>query len=651
MKRVYKSKIIHYAPGAIILLFSMVSLYCAADLIEARRDITLELSQLGQNNTQRVIWDQFQVQESWMYWSVFALGFLGFMLSVLNANKMQRLEELNLERKETLALLENRMAALEVARDGIFIMDADDALVFMNQSFCDIAGISEVARDRLLRKSWPDIFSRSDYEIIEEDILPELFEDGFWVGDFKLYRDDGASVHTEMSLTRLPDGGLIGTVQDSSYKKQAEEEKRQLEDQFYQAQKMEAVGRLAGGIAHDFNNILAAMNGYAEFLIDDLDEKSEQKEFAEKILQAGLQARELVDQMLAFSRRSDSTKDTLDIVKSVRETLSMITATMPKTIILDSEIGVDHAVIQGNQTQISQLVMNLCVNGVDAIEGDHGELAVFLEKADMDVLQVLGAVEDFLPEPSETPAIKLEDLEAGRCRLMLGHVSRNNEYIKLSIRDTGSGMSRVIMEHIFEPFFTTKPVDEGTGLGLSTVHGVLVSHRGFLMIDSMIGKGTVFDLYFPLDEDASQITVSSEESEKPYQSSGGKGNILLVEDQESVRGMVVKMIERIGYNVSCAESGLEGLDMVRENPNGYDLIITDQNMPRMTGLEMIHQIHEDLPDIPFILLSGYSEEKMQKIIEGHPAVKQVMRKPASKDDVVNKIQAVLHKNKATEDAS
>lgn len=651
MKRVYKRKIVHFLPGAVILLFSMVSLYCAAGLIEARRDITLELSQLGQNKTQRVMWDQFQVQESWMYWSVFALGLLGFMLSVLNANKMQRLEELNLERKETLALLENRMAALEVARDGIFIMDADDALVFMNQSFCDIAGISQIARERLLRKSWSDIFSRSDYEIIEEDILPELFEDGFWVGDFQLYRDDGASVHTEMSLTRLPDGGLIGTVQDSSYKKQAEEEKRQLEDQFYQAQKMEAVGRLAGGIAHDFNNILAAMNGYAEFLIDDLEEQSEQKEFAEKILQAGLQARELVDQMLAFSRRSDSTKETLDIVKSVRETLSMITATMPKTIILDSEISLDHAVIRGNQTQISQLVMNLCVNGMDAIESAHGELAVFLEKADPNALQVLGAVEDFLPEPSETPAIKLEDLEAGRCRLMLGHVSRNNEYIKLSIRDTGTGMSRVIMEHIFEPFFTTKPVDEGTGLGLATVHGVLVSHRGFLMIDSMIGKGTVFDLYFPLDEDAQHSAQTSKKSEKVQDLSEGKGNILLVEDQDSVRTMVVKMIERIGYNVSCAESGLKGLDMVRENPNGYDLVITDQNMPRMTGLEMINQIHEDLPDIPFILLSGYSEEKMLEMIEGHPAVKEVMRKPASKDDVLNKIQAVLQKTEAMEDVS
>ncbi|MGN7438152.1 MAG: hybrid sensor histidine kinase/response regulator [Alcanivorax sp.] len=641
MKGFFKSRLFQFLPGAVILLFSMVSLYCAADLIEARREITIEMRQLGHYKSQSDLWSQFQIQESWMYWSVFALGLCGFILSVLNTNKVQRLEDLNKEKLETLALLENRMAALEVARDGIFIMDADDQIVFLNKSFCDIAGITDIRRDRLIGKSWPDVFSRSDYDIIEEDILPELFEDGFWVGDFQLYRDDGASIYTEMSLTRLPDGGLIGTVQDASYKKHAEEEKRQLEDQFYQAQKMEAVGRLAGGIAHDFNNILAAMNGYAEFLIDDLEEQSEQKEFAEKILQAGLQARELVDQMLAFSRRSDSTKDTVDIVKSVNETLSMIKATMPKTIILDSEIGPDHAVILGNQTQISQLVMNLCVNGMDAIEGAHGELGVFLDIADVNALNVLGVVEDHLPDPNDTPTIKIEDLEAGRCRLSVGHVSRNDKYIKLSIRDTGTGMSRVIMEHIFEPFFTTKPVDEGTGLGLATVHGVLVSHSGFLTIDSTLGKGTVFDLYFPLDEEVMQDIQNTAHVSQGGDDAKGNGHILLVEDQENVRSMVTKMIERLGYDVVSATCGLEGLDMIRENPSGYDLVVTDHNMPRMTGLEMVNQIHEDLPNIPFILISGYSEEKMQGIIEGHPAIKGVMRKPVSKNALGAQIKSIL----------
>ena len=596
--------------------------------------------------TQNLFYGEIKHKEKMLFWSVFVMGFCGFLLVVLNTNKLRELESLNIERRQTLKVLENRLEALDAAREGIFIMNSDDVIVYMNKSFVQISGKEDFDKDAPTDKTWADIFSRSDCEVIEEDILPELFEDGFWVGEFQLYREDNTSFHTEMSLTRLPDGGLIGTVQDVSYKKEAEQEKNELENQFYQAQKMEAIGRLAGGMAHDFNNILAAMNGYTEFLLDDLEEGSEQRKFAKNILQAGVQARELVDQMLAFSRRSDSAKSTLDMVDSVNEVLSMMRATVPKTIELKTDINVDRAVIKGNQTQISQLIMNLCVNGQDAIENQHGKLTVSLNVAELSSIDIEEVIQEDLPDTKVQPYLRIDDMEAGRSRLVLGNLSKNAEYIKLSVVDSGSGMSHAIMEHIFEPFFTTKPVDKGTGLGLATVHGVLVGHQGFMIIDSTLGKGTTFELYFPLEEAAASRVEEVEKGDKPKEKKEGEGHILLIEDQENVRDMVLKMLERMGYQTSSAVSGMEGLDLIRENPDGYDVVITDYNMPKMTGLEMINQIYEDLPELPFIVLSGYSEDKMQEMIDEHPAIRAVLRKPVSKDVLSAKIQDVIDQSVA-----
>ncbi len=635
-----KCRFLLFLPSIIVLAFSMLAIYSISKLIAMRKDLSVSYDALSKSTNNDILWSSFENQEMWVYWAIYAVGLCGFVLIILNTNKLKRLEKLNCEKIETLGLLENRLAALDVARDGIFIMDSKDSVSYVNKSFCKIIGMDEDKREFLVGKTWQDIFSASDYEIIEEDILPELYEDGFWVGDFQIYRDDGTSVYTEMSITRLPDGGLIGTVQDISYKKKAEQEKKDLEDQFYQAQKMEAIGRLAGGIAHDFNNILAAMNGYAEFLVDDLDENAEQRKFAENILQAGMQARELVDQMLAFSRHSDSAKNTIDLVKSVNETLSMAAVTIPKTIELESNINIDEAVITGNPTQISQLIMNLCVNAQDAIEDEHGKLSIYMDLVEPESVGIDNVIRSELPDPKDPPYLRIDDIDAGRSRLVLGHICKHNKYVKLSISDTGTGMSRVIMEHIFEPFFTTKPVDKGTGLGLSTVHGVLVSHQGLMVIDSTLGQGTCFDLYFPLIGDA---TTSNNNSKTKISSNNGNvsGHILLIEDQENVRNMVLKMLERMGYETSYAVSGLDGLDLIRENPSKFDLVITDYNMPIMTGLEMINQIYEDLPDLPFIILSGYSAERMQEIIDDHPAIKAVLRKPVTKDMLSDNISGVL----------
>lgn len=589
--------------------------------------------------------EDIEKKEKWLYWSVIAMCLSGFILIVLNSDKLGELKRVNSERIHAMETLKNRLSALDMAQDGILIIDKEDNLSYINKSLCQINGIDIEKRDLFIGKPWLDIFSDSDREIIEEEILPALIENGHWKGPFSLYRSDNSVVYADISFTKLPDGGGIGTIQDISDQQKSEDEKKVLEEQFYQAQKMEAIGRLAGGIAHDFNNILAAMNGYTEFLIDDLEDMPEQQGFARNILQAGLQARNLVDQMLAFSRRSDSTLESLDIVDSVSEAVSMLRATLPKTIELRDNFQISDVWITGNATQISQLVMNLCLNARDAMEGDHGYLDIEIKQENAEDIDDFGMLQEDLPNPKDTPTYRIIDLDAGHSKLILGHVAKHKAYVKLSVRDTGCGMSRVVMERIFEPFFTTKAVDKGTGLGLATVLGIVAIHQGFMVIDSTLGQGTCFDLYFPLSDDVGKRKAPAKEGVTTVEPStkSKSVHILLVEDQESVRGAIEEVLRRIGYKVSSVDTGLEGLDIIRENPTRYDLILTDYNMPKMTGLELAQQVYLDFPDLPFILLSGYSEEKLTEVINGHPAIKAVLHKPVSREDLKNSLQSILEK--------
>lgn len=573
-------------------------------------------------------------------------------------------------------LLDERLAALEVATDGIFIVNADSQITYMNNAFfkiingVDSSDKNDNERKNLFGKSWKEVFSSSDVEAMEEDVIPEFRKEGVWVGSFQIFTQNQTGIWTEMSLTRVSEGGFIGTVQDVSYKKQVEKEKIQLEEQFYQAQKMEAIGRLAGGIAHDFNNILAAMNGFAEFLVDDLEEGSDQHDFAVNILKAGRQARSLVDKMLAFSRRSDFRHDVVDLHKLLEEAVGMIFVSLPKTIETEADIRPLNMLINGNSTQISQMIMNLFVNAKDAIEEEHGSLYVSLDGADMENIDIPDVFREKMPDSKETPYMRIDDVGAGHARMIIGHLAHNQCYAKISIQDSGTGISRVIMEHIFEPFFTTKPVDKGTGLGLSIVHGTLADHCGFMVIDSKLGKGTRFDIYLPLIGDAKENKDILEQcrlqetkdtkkfageinKEKELDSKNNKDkkeqkrkpekklNILLVEDQKSVQNMAKIMIKRLGHNVSTADNGMEGLDMIRENHGSYDLVITDYNMPKMTGLEMAHQASLDMPDLRFILLSGYSKEKMSGLIEEHSSFRAILRKPVSMEKLEKVIKKVM----------
>ncbi len=319
---------------------------------------------------------------------------------------------------------------------------------------------------------------------------------------------------------------------------------------------------------------------------------------------------------------------------------------MPRTIEVVEDIDVLHAIIKGNDTQISQVIMNLCVNAKDAME-DKGTLHIHLQPVEADLYSGYVEMRSAFPDQKETPNIHIDDLGSGRTRLVLGCIIENMDYISLEIKDSGSGMSRAIMEHIFEPFFTTKPVDKGTGLGLATVHGVVASHQGALIIESVLGEGTRFELLFPvLKESQIESTAGQIAMEEEVEAC-----ILLVEDQKEVRDMMLNMLERLGFEVYTCETGLEGLEVLRENPGAFDLVITDHNMPVMTGLEMIYQVYFDQPELPFILVSGHGEQELKYAMDDHPAIRFFLRKPIQKDELKQKIMRVLADNKKRGEAA
>lgn len=629
----------YFFPSVVILLLSMLAIHSSLHLLDGWENIYIDYDPLTGYDDLRVdaLISGVLALENRINWSVAAMGTVGFILLFLNARKMQRLDTLNREKKAALKLLENRLAAMEACLEGIGIVDAEGNLTYMNRALMELHGVKPHEAELYIGKSWLNLYSQKGQEYARGHVLKELEKNGNWRGRSSIVRLDGKIIQAQLAITLLPDGGFVGTARDVTEQLKTEREKKELQDQFYHAQKMEAIGRLAGGIAHDFNNILAAMNGYSEFLIDDLEEGSEVQAFARSIHQAGLQARSLVDGILAFSRRAAAEAEVFDLRTPLEECLSMLRASMPKTIEIRSDIEGGDFLLEGNSTRIAQAIMNICVNAKDAMEDEKGVLTVGLGRVGKkDVPESIWALK--AADPGSPPPIRLTDMGPGETRLTLGVLVRGRDYACLSIEDTGCGISRVVMEHIFEPFFTTKPIDKGTGLGMPTVHGVIASSGGAMIIHSRLGIGTRFDLFFPLT-----ATKAEEGKITPHEkASRGAGRILLVDDQDEVRRMNEIRLGRIGYSVVSAVSGQEALDILRQEKGDFDLMLTDQNMPEMTGLELAQRAQASYPDLKFVILSGYSQERVQELIREHPlTVSASLRKPVSQNVLARTLAEVL----------
>ena len=387
--------------------------------------------------------------------------------------------------------LSRRVAAIEASVDGIGLVDASGRLTYLNEAFAGIYGYRDAAA--LTGASWVALYPAAERERFDKDVHARVRRDGSWRGEAVGRRADGAGFAQEVSLTAVEDGGMICVVRDITDRKAAEAERAALETQFYQAQKLEAVGRLAGGIAHDFNNILSTVRGYAGFLVDDLPAGSPLHGFAEMIVMAGERATHLVRQILAFSRRQEEEHQGVDLNAVIEETVGLLRVTVPARVTLRVRSTASPVVVMGDATRLSQVIMNLCVNALDAVGEAHGSIDLAL-----DVIATNGGGD---PAAANAEAARLSGAADGSARMWVGAVVRPGRCARLVVRDSGCGIERAVMEKMFEPFYTTKPAGSGTGLGLAAVHGIVVSHGGAIAIESKPGAGTAFEILLPLAED------------------------------------------------------------------------------------------------------------------------------------------------------
>ena len=396
---------------------------------------------------------------------------------------------------------------------------------------------------------------------------------------------------------------IAGTCQDVTELKQAEEERAQMEAQFHQAQKMESIGHLAGGIAHDFNNMLAVINGYSQMLLHELQPDDPLSDSLREINKAGKRASGLTKQLLAFSRRQVLQPRSLDLNRLVTDMRPMLERMVKEDIHVEVVLGAADATVHADPHQVEQVVMNLVVNARDAMPG-AGKLLIQTANVERDA-----------------SASCQEPAPAGR-------------YAMLAVRDTGVGMDEETKGRIFEPFFTTKPAGEGTGLGLSMVHGVVAQSGGYIEVHSKKGEGSTFEIYLP----SVACEEGGEEPPSPGITAGGKETILVVEDQGSVRKYAAKALRKYGYHVISADSGLAALRLCQQAP--VDLVVTDVVMPNLSGRELADRLEVLKPGIKVLFMSGYTGNVIERQGMLQEGVKFI-QKPFEPEELASKVRAVL----------
>jgi len=407
---------------------------------------------------------------------------------------------------------------------------------------------------------------------------------------------DGSWRWIENTVSNLLDEpsvrALVMNFRDITERKLADAERSRLEQRLRQAEKMEAVGRLAGGIAHDFNNILGGILGYAEMLAEQTQEGSPLKRYAQNVLIAANRARGLVDQILAYSRSQHGTRVAVDLGRVVGETLELIRGSLDAGIRLDVGLPISPLLVVGDATQLHQVLMNLCTNAIQAM-GGNGTLRVAVEGVHFDAERVL----------------QHSTLQPG-------------PYVRLTVEDTGAGMDDATRVRIFEPFFTTKEVGKGTGLGLSLVYGIVTDSGGAIDVTSALGRGTCFVIYLPRVDTAAAV---DDEDRGPMARGRGE-RVLLVDDEEPLLAVTTEVLTRLGYTPVAFSDSRAALAEFEAAPEHFDVVITDEVMPGLSGTELASQLHRRRADLPIALVSGYIGPQMSERALA-AGVNEILKKP------------------------
>jgi PAS domain S-box-containing protein len=501
----------------------------------------------------------------------------------------------------------------ETMPSGVAIYEAvEDGNDFVFKRF-NSAGekIEGIGRESVIGHKVTEVFPGVE-ELGLLDVFKRVWETGRpEYHPISMYQDNRIVGWRENRIFKLPSGEIVTVYEDVTAQKEAQKEKEKLETQLRQSQKMESLGTLAGGIAHDFNNILSPILGYSEMALLFLSKEDKVHGYCEQILNASNRATDLVQQILIFSRQTEQEKKIIELHPIVEEALKLLHASIPSTSAVSSDIKRDCGTVLGDTAQIHQVVMNLCTNAYHALPQIGGMIRVGLEVVALS-----------------------EELDCVGARLPPG------EYACLCVRDNGHGIDMATMERMFEPFFTTKDVGKGTGLGLSTIHGIVTEHRGGIRVDSEVGKGTTFTIYLPRAADQSV----AKESDSRLPASGRDARVLVVDDEPAITEMVAEMLRIQHYQVAVETSSLSALERFRKAPQDFDVVLTDQMMPGITGDKMAREMLAIRPDLPVVLMTGYAERVDDENGKGdHPW--QCIRKPVVMHAVANAIEKALGRNK------
>ena len=497
--------------------------------------------------------------------------------------------------------------------DGMLVLDAEGFIVDANPALLALLGYQ---REQVLGRN-PDQLFASGGEVCRE-LAVGIADGGSFQRECTVRTQDGKPVEIEVRGARMRYQGrphALAIVRDLTRRRQAEAEREHLETQLRQAQKMEAIGHLTGGIAHDFNNILTGVMGYialaAERPASHKDVRLEK--YLEQAQLASARARDLIQQMLTFSRARRSEPRPLSLAPLVKESLKLLRSTLPATIELETDLDPDLPAVLLDPVQIGQVLLNLCINARDAMP-EGGTLRIGL--------RLSGAL----------------DQACASCR---NRVSAQR-LVELFVGDTGIGIAADVLERMFEPFFSTKEVGKGSGMGLATVHGIVHDHGGHILVDSAPGAGAAFRVLLPLPAER-QDAVAPEEQPLAGASaprSRLSGRVLVVEDEQTVGEFMADLLETWGLDVMVKANPEEARAVLQADPESFDLVVTDYMMPKGTGLDLAYQLKSVRPELPVILYTGYSEAVNQQDAE-RCGVRALVRKPVEPASLLKVIQAHL----------